>query len=203
MRVVRRLRHWRQRFDPNAKFVFCKGTSYGGKWYEAGTEVPKALHTDHGRLKRFWETGFVQLFTTEAEEASEAVDEGLDDELSEEPINGELPEEPVDDGLGGLDEVLGEPDVSDYTPTAAEVDDGLGDVATEHLGDHTDEDEDETTDASAGPDGKSVYSGAPSDDELLATIYKDGSRWRIKGFDRGFTSRLKAFEFLKENRAAS
>lgn len=58
---IRVLRHWKQRFDPNAAFVFRKTTVWDGRTtFQAGDLVPEGLLPAH-RLRRFWEAGRIEL----------------------------------------------------------------------------------------------------------------------------------------------
>ncbi len=66
--AVRRLRHWKQRYDPNAAFVWRKSTTYRATIYPAGSIVPDEIIEDMGRVKlrRFWEAGRIELSEFEA-----------------------------------------------------------------------------------------------------------------------------------------
>lgn len=57
----RRLRHWKQRYDKDAKFVWNKYLTWNGKRVEPGEPVPDKLLNDSNRLRRFWEARVVQL----------------------------------------------------------------------------------------------------------------------------------------------
>lgn len=58
---VRKLRHWKQRFDRNAEFVFRRRLTWGGRAYEPGAGIPRALRDSPTKLRRFWESGTVEL----------------------------------------------------------------------------------------------------------------------------------------------
>lgn len=62
---VRRLRHWKQQFDPRARFVWRKGLTYAGQRVEAGDVVPDGL-LKPTKLRRFWESGVIELAEFEA-----------------------------------------------------------------------------------------------------------------------------------------
>ena len=42
-RVLRKLRHWRQRFDPDATFIFRRSLRFNGIDYQPGDLVPQDL----------------------------------------------------------------------------------------------------------------------------------------------------------------
>jgi len=58
---IRSLRHWKQRFDPNAAFVWRKNVIWAGEQMEAGMEIPEELAANRTKLKRFWESGYIEL----------------------------------------------------------------------------------------------------------------------------------------------
>lgn len=62
-RRIRALRHWKQRFDPNAAFVWRKRTEWGDQVFEPGDPIPDEIIEEMGRtkLRRFWESHFVEL----------------------------------------------------------------------------------------------------------------------------------------------
>lgn len=58
----RSFRHWKQRFDPNAEFVFTRRVRVGPKdapWVPAGTVVDKVLHKR--RLVTWWWAGLIAI----------------------------------------------------------------------------------------------------------------------------------------------
>lgn len=57
---VRKLRHWKQRFDPNAAFVWRKRTRFRGEQYEAGSLLEEGL-LHRTKLRRFWEAQRIEL----------------------------------------------------------------------------------------------------------------------------------------------
>jgi hypothetical protein len=61
MRRIRKLRHWKQRFDKNARFVWSKSTTYGNKRYRPGDDIPEDLAEKHTKLRRFWESHRIEL----------------------------------------------------------------------------------------------------------------------------------------------
>lgn len=57
----RRVRHWRERFDPDAEFVWLRRTKLTGeRWVNPGDRVDKAL-CPPGRLRTLWNTGRIAL----------------------------------------------------------------------------------------------------------------------------------------------
>ena len=58
---IRKLRHWKQRYDPNARFICRRRMRWGGRVYESGDPIPAQLATNKGKLRRFWEAGRIEL----------------------------------------------------------------------------------------------------------------------------------------------
>lgn len=56
-----KLRHWKQRFDKDAAFVWRKSILYGKGYTKIGGKIPKELAADRNRLRRFWESGVIEL----------------------------------------------------------------------------------------------------------------------------------------------
>lgn len=64
VRRVRTLRHWKQRFDRNARMVWRKRTTWSQELqFEAGEEIPPEIIKQIGpaKLRRFWESHFIEL----------------------------------------------------------------------------------------------------------------------------------------------
>ena len=59
--AIRKLRHWKQRFDPSAAFVCRRLMQWGGKTYEPGDRIPEELAANKAKLRRFWESGWIEL----------------------------------------------------------------------------------------------------------------------------------------------
>ena len=55
-KIIRKLRHWKQRFDKNAKFVWRKFVTYDGEQYVPGDDIPEKLAESKTKLRRFWES---------------------------------------------------------------------------------------------------------------------------------------------------
>ena len=66
---MRKLRHWRQRFDPKATFVFRRRTKWSGEWMEPGDPVPMD-GLSVAKLRSMWEAKRIEL--AEIEEPAEA-----------------------------------------------------------------------------------------------------------------------------------
>ncbi len=60
-KYVRRLRHWKQRFNRDAEFIWRRTIVYAGERYEAGTPIPEALAKSPTKLRRFWEGHSIEL----------------------------------------------------------------------------------------------------------------------------------------------
>ena len=58
---VRKLRHWKQRFDKNADFVWRRQIKYAGELTQPGELIPDELQDAPTKLRRFWESGTIEL----------------------------------------------------------------------------------------------------------------------------------------------
>jgi len=56
-----RVRHWKQRFNKNAKFLCRRNFTWDGKEYHPGDLIPKGLEENKGKLRRFWEAQWIEL----------------------------------------------------------------------------------------------------------------------------------------------
>lgn len=54
-----RLRHWKQRFKPTARFVFRRATNWDGTSYSPGDRVPDGI--TERRLRMLWDARRIQL----------------------------------------------------------------------------------------------------------------------------------------------
>ena len=61
MRAVRKLRHWKQRYDEDAKFIWRRSVTWNGVMVEVGTEVPEDLANNKAKLRRFWQSHIIEL----------------------------------------------------------------------------------------------------------------------------------------------
>jgi hypothetical protein len=58
---MRNVRHWKQRFDPNAEFVWRKGVVYDNERVVYGQPISPKLKADKARLRRFWDARVIEL----------------------------------------------------------------------------------------------------------------------------------------------
>lgn len=61
MTKVRRLRHWKQRFDKDAAFVWRQARMFNGVMTVPGELVPDEVLKDRNKLKRLWEASCIEL----------------------------------------------------------------------------------------------------------------------------------------------
>jgi hypothetical protein len=61
MREVRKLRHWKQRFNKNAMFIWRRPARFAGKAQRPGDPIPDELASNKAKLRRFWESGVIEL----------------------------------------------------------------------------------------------------------------------------------------------
>lgn len=80
MRRIRKLRHWKQQFDKDARFVWRRETLFAGTIYEAGTVIPDDL-IPKAKLRRFWEAGRIELYKFEDPDVATGARKDADDEL--------------------------------------------------------------------------------------------------------------------------
>lgn len=80
MRKVRKLRHWKQRFNPNARFMWRRNTTFDATVFEAGTEVPEGL-LSRVKIRRFWESKRIELWEFEDPNVATGKIDGKGDEL--------------------------------------------------------------------------------------------------------------------------
>lgn len=109
MKRLRKLRHWKQQFDPNAKFIWRKNVLWEGAPIVPETEIPESLKNNPVKLKRFWEAGVIELYAFEEPDV----------------LTGRVPEPAEDTDANGNSGAEGEGD-SDET-TEGEDSDGSGD----------------------------------------------------------------------------
>ena len=60
-RLVRKLRHWKQRYDKNAEFVWARVLVWQGEQVVPGEPIPEDLNSNKTKLRRFWESRVIQL----------------------------------------------------------------------------------------------------------------------------------------------
>lgn len=61
LKQIRKLRHWKQRFDENAKFVWRRSVTWGGEPMVIGSKIPADLASNRAKLKRFWASQIIEL----------------------------------------------------------------------------------------------------------------------------------------------
>ena len=61
LKPIRKLRHWKQRFDKNAAFAWRKNITYAGHYYARGELVPEGL-IPRTKIRRFWESRIIELY---------------------------------------------------------------------------------------------------------------------------------------------
>ncbi len=60
-RKVRILRHWKQRFRKDAEFIWRRPVIYAGEKCNPGDSIPDILAVNVAKLRRFWESGTIEL----------------------------------------------------------------------------------------------------------------------------------------------
>jgi len=58
---IRTLRHWKQRFQKDAEFIWRRPVTWQGKQVKAGDLIPKSLAENPTKLRRFWESRAIEL----------------------------------------------------------------------------------------------------------------------------------------------
>lgn len=58
---VRRLRHWKQHYCPNAEFIWRKVLTWDGELTVIGEKIPRTLKDNLAKMKRFWEAQVIEL----------------------------------------------------------------------------------------------------------------------------------------------
>ena len=64
--IIRKLRHWKQRFDPDAEMVFRRASNYDGVQYNPGEKIPDALKNNKRKLQLMWDAKKIELAVFEA-----------------------------------------------------------------------------------------------------------------------------------------
>ena len=61
-KIVGKFRHWKQRFNPDAGFVWRKAVEWkAGEKVGPGSLIPEELLKNRGKLRTFWEAGYIEL----------------------------------------------------------------------------------------------------------------------------------------------
>lgn len=58
---IRTLRHWKQRFDKNAAFIWRRQLLFQGVLTKPGDPIPEILAENATKLRRFWESKVIEL----------------------------------------------------------------------------------------------------------------------------------------------
>ena len=200
MRKVRKLRHWKQRFDKNAKFIWRKPITWLGEQVTPGDPVPEDLENNPTKLRRFWEAHVIEL----AEFEEPDVQTGQKPAKAEEPqpllgsdvlpsvIDVHSEEVPLGDVVARAFEHSGLT-VEQWN----EQDDGAREAALRQAVDWMCDLGDEEPEQSE-PDG--AEETAEADDrkpEDLVTKETD-RKWHVEGVEEVFPSKTKALEAAAE-----
>lgn len=211
---VRTLRHWKQRFQKDAEFIWRRPITWRGKLVKAGDPIPEALATNPTKLRRFWEARVIELAQFEepdvltGQKPEEPVVDPIDENI---PLG---PSEPVDHVQVyaedvPIDEII-DLALTDFGGTIAEWnalewldrEERLQNVV-EMMLDMGDEDEttDETSEETK-EDTPSIVGKEPAD---LVTKETD-RKWHVQGVDEVFKSKTlataKAEAMIAEAKAA-
>ena len=60
-RPIRKVRHWKQRWDPSAPMIFRRRVRWGDRAYEPGDPIPDDLAANRRKLRNFWEASWIEL----------------------------------------------------------------------------------------------------------------------------------------------
>ena len=88
-RRTRRLRHWKQRFDPNAKFIWRTSKLWDGKMTVPGEEVDPefaANKRNRNKLRNLWESGMIELAEFKPVKDVTTGEREADEPVSNEPV---------------------------------------------------------------------------------------------------------------------
>ncbi len=92
VQTIRKLRHWKQQYQKNARFVWRKATRWpnehgkGDTLYPAGSFVPVWVQATMGaKLRRFWESNRIELYEVQPGARDEAAAEAAAAEKADAP----------------------------------------------------------------------------------------------------------------------
>ena len=60
-KLVRKLRHWKQRYDPNAAFIWRRRAVWDSQDYGVGEPIPESLASNRRKLRTMWEAKKIEL----------------------------------------------------------------------------------------------------------------------------------------------
>jgi len=72
-RKVRKLRHWKQRWNKNAEFIWRRPVVFGGVMQNPGDLIPESLKANPRKLRLFWESQRIELADFEAPNVSTGI----------------------------------------------------------------------------------------------------------------------------------
>ena len=188
MRKVRKLRHWKQRFDKGAEFIWRKAVTWQGKAVKLGTPIPVSLKNNRAKLRRFWEAHVIEL--AEFEEPQNVLTG-----KAEAPVEPEVPlgpSEPVEHvDVHGEQVPIGE-------VIALALEDFGGTVSEWNALEWLDREKrmQDVVEMMLDQDPED----APREPEGLLSKGAD-RKWRVEGLDEVFTSKTKALEAAKAHLA--
>lgn len=67
--MLRKVRHWRQRYVKNGVFVFRRPVRFGPNDYKAGDPIPQELYNDKKKLRFFWDSKTIELYVEDSPRA--------------------------------------------------------------------------------------------------------------------------------------
>ena len=93
MATIRKMRHWKQRFDPAADFICRRLMVWDGVSYDPGDVIPEGLASNRAKLRRFWEAQAIELAPPPEEPPADPTDDALEDVSADAPPDEEPPED--------------------------------------------------------------------------------------------------------------
>lgn len=181
MRKVRKLRHWKQRFDKNAAFIWRKAVNWNGEEVQVADTIPQDLADNPAKLRRFWEAGIIEL--AEFEEPN--------------VVSGRVePKIEPTETLIGHDEWPAEVQVGDETVPLGDVVQAAfeaSELTVEEWNALSDEDRADRLQVALGEMQPADEATADVDAEALVTKETD-RKWHVEGLDEVFKSKTKALE---------
>ena len=209
MRKVRKLRHWKQRFDEKAQFIWRKAITWQGKVVELGEPIPEELAASRTKLRRFWESGVIEL--AEFEEPDVQTGQAPATPKDMKPADTLLGSDVLDSTLeiNGEEISLGEvvtlafeasgmtleewnaQDDADREAKLQEVVEGMEDLGPEIA--EEPEEPTEAKDPEQAAEKPSEADTKPVEPETLVTKETD-RKWHVKGLEEVFKSKTLAVE---------
>ena len=97
---LRKLRHWKQRYNPHAAFIWRRRVNWQGKPCTPGEVIPDELAANKAKLRRFWESQWIELAQFDAPDV----------QTGQMETNGALPDGVTVEKMGGSWYVVRLPD---------------------------------------------------------------------------------------------